>query len=90
MVSGIPKAAILEGTEDNSTDSSDQATEHTVRPLDEVERAGTMTSYVNLHKKTAMSEPANFGVVVPGVYRSAYPQSTAYEFLADLNLKTIV
>ncbi|KAK2072580.1 hypothetical protein P8C59_006927 [Phyllachora maydis] len=34
--------------------------------------------------------PANFGVVVPGVYRSSYPQTADYAFLQHLRLKTIV
>lgn len=34
--------------------------------------------------------PVNFGVVVPGVYRSSFPRAEDYEFIADLKLKTIV
>jgi len=34
--------------------------------------------------------PANFGIVVPGVYRSSFPQSEDYAFIEDLKLKTIV
>jgi tyrosine-protein phosphatase SIW14 len=34
--------------------------------------------------------PLNFGVVVPGVYRSSFPRSEDYAFLEGLNLKTIV
>lgn len=34
--------------------------------------------------------PPNFGIVVPGVYRSSYPQPQAYGFLQDLGLKTIM
>ncbi|KAK4034705.1 tyrosine phosphatase family-domain-containing protein [Parachaetomium inaequale] len=36
------------------------------------------------------SRPANFGVVVPGVYRSSFPQSEDYGFIEGLKLKTIV
>lgn len=36
------------------------------------------------------SRPANFGIVVPGVYRSSFPQSQDYVFVAGLKLKTIV
>jgi tyrosine-protein phosphatase SIW14 len=35
-------------------------------------------------------QPANFGVVVPGVYRSSYPQDADYAFIQKLKLKTIV
>lgn len=34
--------------------------------------------------------PVNFGIVVPGVYRSSFPQSEDYAFIEDLKLKTIV
>lgn len=34
--------------------------------------------------------PANFGIVVPGVYRSSFPQSEDYSFIGGLKLKTIV
>lgn len=35
-------------------------------------------------------QPNNFGTVVPGVYRSSYPQEADYPFLQKLGLKTIV
>jgi tyrosine-protein phosphatase SIW14 len=35
-------------------------------------------------------QPTNFGTVVPGVYRSSYPQSEDYPFLEKLGLKTVV
>ncbi|PSR97327.1 tyrosine phosphatase family-domain-containing protein [Coniella lustricola] len=35
-------------------------------------------------------EPINFGTVVPGVYRSSYPQEADYPFIKKLGLKTIV
>lgn len=34
--------------------------------------------------------PVNFGVVVPGVYRSSYPKADDYGFLKGLELKTVV
>ncbi|KAL5087394.1 hypothetical protein Trisim1_007794 [Trichoderma cf. simile WF8] len=34
--------------------------------------------------------PVNFGLVVPGVYRSSYPKKEDYPFLKSLKLKTIV
>ncbi|KAK3683441.1 protein-tyrosine phosphatase, partial [Podospora appendiculata] len=34
--------------------------------------------------------PANFGVVVPGVYRSSFPQAADHAFLEGLKLKTII
>ncbi|KAK4242186.1 tyrosine phosphatase family-domain-containing protein [Achaetomium macrosporum] len=38
----------------------------------------------------AEGRPANFGVVVPGVYRSSFPRSEDYAFIEGLKLKTIV
>ncbi|KAK3386903.1 tyrosine phosphatase family-domain-containing protein [Podospora didyma] len=34
--------------------------------------------------------PINFGVVVPGVYRSSFPKAEDHAFIEGLNLKTIV
>jgi tyrosine-protein phosphatase SIW14 len=34
--------------------------------------------------------PDNFGLVVPGVYRSSYPKPDNYRFLQGLRLKTVV
>ena len=34
--------------------------------------------------------PVNFGIVVPGVYRSSYPATEDYAFIRDLKLKSIV
>lgn len=34
--------------------------------------------------------PLNFGLVVPGVYRSSYPKPQDYEFLEGLKLKTVI
>lgn len=34
--------------------------------------------------------PANFGIVVPGVYRSSYPKTEDFGFLQNLKLKTVV
>ncbi|ODA78087.1 hypothetical protein RJ55_06690 [Drechmeria coniospora] len=37
-----------------------------------------------------VGRPVNFGVVVPGVYRSSYPKPDDYDFLRSLRLKTVV
>ncbi len=36
------------------------------------------------------TRPANFGVVVPDIYRSSFPQSEHYSFVGRLKLKTIM
>lgn len=34
--------------------------------------------------------PKNFGEVIPGIYRSSYPQEADYPFIQKLGLKTIM
>lgn len=34
--------------------------------------------------------PRNFGTILPGIYRSGYPEAEDYDFLRDLSLRTIV
>ena len=34
--------------------------------------------------------PANFGIVIPGVYRSSFPQTPDHDFIETLGLKTMV
>ena len=36
------------------------------------------------------TRPTNFGIVVPGIYRSSFPQSEDYDFIERLKIKTIV
>ncbi|PHH59241.1 hypothetical protein CDD81_3541 [Ophiocordyceps australis] len=38
----------------------------------------------------ANGHPVNFGVVIPGVYRSSYPKPEDYSFLQRLQLKTVI
>ncbi|KAK0652107.1 tyrosine phosphatase family-domain-containing protein [Cercophora newfieldiana] len=38
----------------------------------------------------AAGRPLNFGIVVPGVYRSSFPQTEDYSFVEGLKLKTVV
>ena len=37
-----------------------------------------------------LGRPENFGVVLPGIYRSSYPRQEDFGFLQSLHLKTIV
>ena len=39
---------------------------------------------------SGLHRPHNFGLVLPGVYRSSYPKAEDYEFIQGLKLKTIV
>ncbi|KAG5986324.1 hypothetical protein E4U43_005568, partial [Claviceps pusilla] len=41
-------------------------------------------------RPAANRRPINFGLVVPGVYRSSYPKPEDYQFLGGLKLKTVV
>ncbi|KAG8164252.1 hypothetical protein KVR01_006170 [Diaporthe batatas] len=40
--------------------------------------------------RNVLGQPANFGTVVPGIYRSSYPKDADYAFLQKLKLKTII
>ena len=42
------------------------------------------------HRLNSRRCPVNFGIVVPGVYRSSYPRPQDYPFIKDLGLKTIM
>jgi tyrosine-protein phosphatase SIW14 len=57
-----------------------------VQPAEE----SVMTPERLLPTALATIQPQNFGPVIPGVYRSSYPQSQNYAFLQRLKLKTIV
>ncbi|KAH8821203.1 tyrosine phosphatase family-domain-containing protein [Xylogone sp. PMI_703] len=37
-----------------------------------------------------LGQPANFGPVLPGIYRSSYPQPEHFDFLRTLGLKSII
>lgn len=48
------------------------------------------TSKEPLGSRNILGQPANFGTVVPGIYRSSYPKDADYAFLQQLKLKTII
>ncbi|KAL2113133.1 hypothetical protein VUR80DRAFT_5212 [Thermomyces stellatus] len=55
----------------------------------------TLTPGMSTPKSMSPSPPANgclanFGVIIPGVYRSAWPTADGYEFMRGLRLKTII
>lgn len=55
----------------------------------------TLTPGMSTPKSMSPSPPANgclanFGVIIPGVYRSAWPTADGYEFMRGLRLKTIM
>jgi hypothetical protein len=57
-----------------------------------------LTSYLDMNclgtatgsKEDADSRPINFAIVIPGFYRSGYPQAEDYKYLKSLGLKTIL
>lgn len=51
--------------------------------------ASDISTNVSVEKKPT-GQPTNFGTVVPGVYRSSYPQEADYPFIQKLGLKTIM
>ncbi|KAK4077017.1 uncharacterized protein Triagg1_3984 [Trichoderma aggressivum f. europaeum] len=50
----------------------------------------TATNVTEFPTAPMYGRPVNFGLVVPGVYRSSYPKKEDYSFLKSLKLKTIV
>lgn len=55
----------------------------------------SLTSQLGLESAEDMKvkvdgRPVNFGTVIPGVYRSGYPQTEDYEYLKTLGLKTVL
>lgn len=49
-----------------------------------------ISTQVSMDEKMPTGQPTNFGTVVPGVYRSSYPQEADYPFIQKLGLKTIM
>ncbi|KAK4166245.1 putative tyrosine-protein phosphatase [Cladorrhinum sp. PSN259] len=60
-------------------------------PSSETDTDDVTTSVYDLEKSFPVEgRPSNFGIVVPGVYRSSFPQTEDYTFIEGLKLKTIV
>ncbi|KAI1851710.1 hypothetical protein JX265_010944 [Neoarthrinium moseri] len=75
------------GVEDIQTHTAEAET--TGLLLNTVEPARSSSS-IQQPLPMALTLPKNFAAVVPGIYRSSYPQSQDYAYLQGLNLKTIV
>ncbi|KAJ9138600.1 Tyrosine phosphatase [Pleurostoma richardsiae] len=69
-------------------DRSNPRDEKTVADYDD-DASGSSEQDSDLHA-TPSGQPLNFGVVVPGVYRSSFPKEGDYPFLKSLELKTVV
>ncbi|KAK7413941.1 tyrosine-protein phosphatase siw14 [Neonectria punicea] len=53
--------------------------------------ASSLSSVASEHPVAPLNgRPLNFGVVVPGVYRSSYPKPSDFEYIKGLKLKTVV
>lgn len=59
-------------------------------PADLPKLASSASSETDLPPATTDGRPHNFGVVIPGVYRSSYPKPEHFRFLKELKLRTIV
>lgn len=70
---------------DDASDDVERATGNSMRKT-----PNTQAAKPHLVILPTEGQPMNFGTVVPGVYRSSYPQSEDYPFLQKLNLKTVV
>ncbi|KAK5656241.1 hypothetical protein OQA88_5003 [Cercophora sp. LCS_1] len=71
-------------------------TEHVEYPKAVVDVFGSIQGYTDFMSPVpqqalpTVGRPHNFGVVVPGVYRSSFPQTHDYTFIEALKLKTVV
>ncbi|KPM45571.1 hypothetical protein AK830_g964 [Neonectria ditissima] len=53
--------------------------------------ASSLSSTASGHPAAPLNgRPLNFGIVVPGVYRSSYPKPSDFEYIKGLKLKTVV
>ncbi|KAG5984596.1 hypothetical protein E4U55_004147 [Claviceps digitariae] len=52
--------------------------------------SSTISDSLDHPRPAANRLPINFGLVVPGVYRSSYPKPEDHQFLSSLKLKTVV
>lgn len=59
-------------------------------PLKIVPMHPTFTSPPAIPVAPLEGRPLNFGVVIPGVYRSSYPKPPDYDYLKGLKLKTVI
>lgn len=54
-------------------------------------RATAIMSQPSEHPVAPLTgRPDNFGIVIPGIYRSSYPKGEDFEYIKSLGLKTIV
>ncbi|KAH6889459.1 tyrosine phosphatase family-domain-containing protein [Thelonectria olida] len=60
-------------------------------PMSVSTSTSSMSSRTSEHPPAPVDgRPLNFGIVIPGVYRSSYPKSSDFEYIASLGLKTVV
>lgn len=87
-------AAEAETTEADPAGGRDSRLTHPVLALGELPASISLPSiaagHTSRHTIPKAGRPANFGVVVPGVYRSSYPTYEDFGFVKELGLKTIV
>lgn len=71
---------------------SNQSTASTQPSVSSLNTDSTDASKESLldEKMIIPGHPANFGVIVPGVYRSSYPKEADFDFIKSLKLKTIM
>lgn len=72
-----------------------QSGQSSLKSLRSQPSVSSLATESSVSKETAESrnilgQPANFGTVVPGIYRSSYPKEADYAFLQKLKLKTIM
>lgn len=72
-----------------------QSGQSSLKSLRSQPSVSSLATDISISKETVdsrniLGQPANFGTVVPGIYRSSYPKEADYAFLQKLKLKTIM
>jgi tyrosine-protein phosphatase SIW14 len=85
----LPKVSETEGN-DNSSQSFLIPRESDSLSPDFARQDATMVEENDFPSAPLNGRPSNFGVVIPGLYRSSYPKASDYPYLQSLQLKTMV
>ncbi|KAG6005004.1 hypothetical protein E4U21_000577 [Claviceps maximensis] len=87
MACNSTKAPIISGSISSNVMSEKPSSSSSMSSLSS---SSTISDSTDHHRPVANNHPINFGLVIPGVYRSSYPKPEDHEFLGGLKLKTVV
>lgn len=89
---GIEEPEVIVQSMEMQRSQSGQSSLKSLKSQPSVSSLATETSVSKemVDSRNILGQPANFGTVVPGIYRSSYPKEADYAFLQKLKLKTIM